>query len=136
MTIDLNRYQDFVAAVTSEPSNNLQALIARLQALVVAEPRFNPSLLLTATVGMASEGGEMAEIVKKVVWQGKPWNDDVKFHLQRELGDVIWYWVNACRALNIDPNEVIAENVRKLENRYPGGSFGVHYSENRESGDL
>jgi NTP pyrophosphatase (non-canonical NTP hydrolase) len=78
----------------------------------------------------------MAEIVKKVVWQGKPWNDDVKFHLQRELGDVIWYWVNACRALNIDPNEVIAENVRKLENRYPGGSFDVHYSENRESGDL
>lgn len=136
MTIDLNRYQDFVAAVTSEPSNNLQAFITRLQAMAVAEPRFNPSLLLTAAVGMASEGGELAEIVKKVVWQGKPWNDDVKFHLQRELGDVIWYWVNACRALNIDPNEVIAENVRKLESRYPGGSFDVHYSENRKSGDL
>ncbi len=136
MTIDLNRYQDFVAAVTSEPSNNLQAFITRLQALAVAEPRFQPSLLLTAAVGMASEGGELAEIVKKVVWQGKPWNDDVKFHLQRELGDVIWYWVNACRALNIDPNEVIAENVRKLESRYPGGSFDVHYSENRKSGDL
>ena len=136
MTIDLTRYQDFVEAVTSEPSNNLQAFIARLQALVVAEPRMNPSLLLTAAVGMASEGGEFAEIVKKVVWQGKPWNDDVKFHLHRELGDMIWYWVNACRALGIDPNEVIAENVRKLESRYPGGEFDVHYSENRKTGDL
>lgn len=136
MTIDLTRYQDFVEAVTSDPSNNLQAFIARLQALVVAEPRFNPSLLLTAAVGMASEGGEFAEIVKKVVWQGKPWNDDVKFHLHRELGDVIFYWMEACRAIGADPNEVIAENVRKLEARYPGGKFTVERSEKRVDGDI
>lgn len=136
MTIDLHRYQDFVEAVTSEPSNNLQAFITRLQALVVAEPRFNPSLLLTAAVGMASEGGEFAEIVKKIVWQGKPWNDDVKFHLHRELGDVIFYWMEACRAIGADPNEVIAENVRKLEARYPGGKFTVERSEKRVDGDI
>lgn len=136
MNVDLHKYQDFVEAVTSDPSNNLQAFIARLQALVVAEPRFNPSLLLTAAVGMASEGGEFAEIVKKVVWQGKPWNDDVKFHLHRELGDVIFYWMEACRAIGADPNEVIAENVRKLEARYPGGKFTVERSEKRVDGDI
>ena len=55
---------------------------------------------------------------------------------KRELGDIMWYWMNACRSLNLDPNDVIAENVHKLESRYPGGSFDVHYSENREEGDL
>ena len=48
----------------------------------------------------------------------------------------MWYWINACRALDLDPNEVVAENVRKLEKRYPGGSFDVYYSENRQEGDL
>jgi hypothetical protein len=38
--------------------------------------------------------------------------------------------------LNLDPNEVIAENVKKLEARYPGGSFDAYYSENRKDGDL
>ena len=96
----------------------------------------NTSLLLTAAIGMAAEGGEFAEIPKKMFFQGKPLNEENVFHMKRELGDIIWYWINACRALNLDPNEVISENVKKLESRYPGGSFDVHYSENRKEGDL
>jgi NTP pyrophosphatase (non-canonical NTP hydrolase) len=91
---------------------------------------------MTAAIGLGSEGGELQEIVKKILFQGKPIDDDTVFHMKRELGDIIWYWVNACRALNLDPNDVIAENVRKLEARYPGGQFDVHYSENRKAGDL
>jgi NTP pyrophosphatase (non-canonical NTP hydrolase) len=56
--------------------------------------------------------------------------------MKRELGDVIWYWINACNALGMDPNEVIEENVNKLISRYPGGNFDVHYSENRKENDL
>jgi len=70
------------------------------------------------------------------LFQGKPLSDETLFHLKRELGDVIWYWINACRALDLDPNEVIAENVKKLESRYPNGSFDPYYSENRKAGDL
>lgn len=133
--VDLNAYKDFVGAVTSNESNNTSALAARLEAL---ENNYtvNAALLLTASIGLASEGGEFSEIVKKAAFQGKPLDPDVQFHMKRELGDIIWYWVNACRALNLDPNEVIAENVRKLEARYPGGSFDVYYSENRQDGDL
>ena len=129
--VDLNAYKDFVGAVTSNESNNTSALAARLEAL---ENNYsvNAALLLTASIGLASEGGEFSEIVKKAAFQGKPLDPDVQFHMKRELGDIIWYWVNACRALNLDPNEVIAENVRKLEARYPGGSFDVYYSENRQ----
>jgi NTP pyrophosphatase (non-canonical NTP hydrolase) len=71
-----------------------------------------------------------------MVFQGKPFNEENRFHMKRELGDIMWYWINACRALNYDPNEVIAENVKKLESRYPGGKFDVYHSENRQINDL
>jgi NTP pyrophosphatase (non-canonical NTP hydrolase) len=92
--------------------------------------------LLTASIGLASETGEFSEIVKKCLFQGKPMNDETLFHMKRELGDIIWYWIQGCRALNLDPNDVIAENVNKLKARYPGGEFDAFYSENRKDGDL
>ena len=131
--IDLNKYKDFVKEVTSEESNDWAYTQARMYEL---NDSINISLLLTGAIGIASEGGEFSEIVKKVTFQGKPMDDDTKFHMKRELGDIMWYWINSCRALDLDPNEVIAENVEKLKARYPGGSFDVHYSENRQEGDL
>ena len=133
--VDLNRYSDFVKEVTSEASNSTDALATTLEKLETASG-VNMALLLTGSIGMASEGGEFAEIVKKCIFQGKPLDDATIFHAKRELGDIIWYWINSCRALSIDPNEVIAENVNKLKARYPGGEFDVHYSENRKDGDL
>ena len=133
--IDLNKYQDFVEVVTSEASNDVAVMIRRLQELD-DNPNLNISLLMTAAVGLASEGGEFDEIVKKMVFQGKPYNEENRYHMMRELGDIAWYWVNACRALGYDPNEVIAENVKKLEARYPGGHFDVQHSEHRRPGDL
>ena len=133
--VDLNRYKDFVKEVTSEASNSTDALTDTLDTLE-KQSGVNMALLLTGAIGIASEGGEFAEIVKKCVFQGKPLDDDTIFHAKRELGDIIWYWITACRALNLDPNEVIEENVNKLKSRYPGGDFDVHYSENRKDGDL
>ena len=131
--VDLNKYKEFVEEVTSEQSNNIANMHHRM---VEISEKVNPALLLTGAIGMASEGGEFAEIVKKCIFQGKPLDAETQFHAKRELGDIIWYWINSCRALDLDPNEVIAENVRKLEKRYPGGSFDAYYSENRQDGDL
>lgn len=133
--VDLNSYQNFVKEVTSDSSNQISEFSDRVNELA-SETDVNIPLLLTAAIGMSAECGEFAELPKKVVFQGKELNEDAVFHMKRELGDVIWYWINACRALDLDPNDVIAENVRKLESRYPGGSFDVYYSENREEGDL
>lgn len=135
MQIDLNKYQDFVQAVTSKESNYPDELVDRIEDLNT-NSTINPALLLTAAMGLAAEGGEFVEIPKKIIFQGKPVNEENIFHMKRELGDIMWYWINACRALNLDPNDVIAENVRKLESRYPGGSFDAYYSENRKTGDL
>lgn len=138
MNIDINKYKDFVEVVTSQTSNDLPTFINRLNQLDsnVDGPNVNIPLLITACFGLAAESGEFTEVPKKILFQGKPLTDAEVFHLKRELGDVMWYWINACRALNLDPNEVIAENVRKLESRYPGGSFDAHYSENRKEGDI
>ena len=133
--IDLNKYKEFVGEVTSNESNNTEALTLMLNKLD-KESGVNMAQLLTGAIGIASEGGEFAEIVKKCIFQGKPLDDETQFHAKRELGDIIWYWINSCRALDLDPNEVIAENVRKLEKRYPGGAFDAYYSENRQKGDL
>lgn len=133
--IDLNKYTKFVNAVTSRESNSCDDLIRRINELRNTT-NVNISLLMTAGIGLASEGGEFNEIVKKILFQGKPLNEENIFHMKRELGDIIWYWTNACRSIGLDPNEVIAENVNKLESRYPGGKFDAYYSENRKEGDL
>jgi NTP pyrophosphatase (non-canonical NTP hydrolase) len=143
MNIDLNKYKDFVEAVTSKPSNDLTTFMDRCDELDgnyigdgVHGPDINVPLLLTACLGLAAESGEFIEVPKKIFFQGKPLTEENVFHMKRELGDIMWYWVNACRALNLDPNDVINENVHKLESRYPGGSFDAHYSENRKESDI
>lgn len=136
--VDLSRYSEFVAAVTSAPSNNLNVMIDRIRQLELDgfNMDVNLSLLLTASIGLGAETGEFSEIVKKILFQGKPLDHDSRYHMMRELGDVAWYWVNAVRAIGADPNEIIAMNVQKLEARYPGGKFSVEHSENRVKGDI
>ena len=134
--VDLKKYEHFVEKVTSKESNQLSEMFYATKELETKNPNINMSLLLTGGIGLSSETGEFNEIVKKCIFQGKPLNDETVYHLKRELGDIIWYWISSCRALDLDPNEVIKENVNKLKARYPGGEFDVHYSENRKQGDL
>ena len=133
--VNLNSYKGFVEEVTSDEANQLTPFINRLDELSESTG-VNIPLILNSAIGIASEGGEFAEIVKKCIFQGKPLDDETIFHAKRELGDIMWYWTNSCRALGLDPNEVIEENINKLKSRYPGGEFDVHYSENRKEGDL
>ena len=131
--VDFDRYTHFVDAVTSTPSKDFKYLIDRLGEL--DREGANIERLTTASVGLAAESGEFLEIVKKMVFQGKPWNSDNREHLIIELGDVMWYVAQACMALAISFDDVVRGNVKKLEKRYPGGSFSVDKSENRKAGD-
>jgi len=133
MTIKFERYEEFVAAVTSKSSTNFVDFADRIGDL--DRQGANIERLLTAGVGINAEGGEFLEIIKKMVFQGKPWNEDNREHLIIELGDVMWYVAQATMALDISFDEVIATNVKKLEKRYPEGSFDIYFSENRKTGD-
>ena len=134
MTIEFKRYEEFVNAVTSDSSKDFKSLVDRLGDL--DRQGANPERLATAAVGLSAESGEFLEIVKKMVFQGKPWDEHNRKHLIIELGDVMWYVAQACMALDVSFDEVIEGNIKKLEKRYPGGSFDIHDSENRAADDL
>ena len=132
--IDFIKYAQFVSAVTSQESKSYTDFANRIFEL--AEDGVPTERLLTASVGMCAEAGEFTEVVKKIVFQGKPVTEENLFHLKRELGDIMWYVAQACMGLDTTIDEVIEMNVDKLKSRYPGGEFDVHYSENRKEGDL
>ena len=132
--VDTKKYTEFVDAVTSNESKSSEAFSVRLRDLY--SEGLPVERLLTAAVGMSAESGEFTEIVKKMIFQGKPVNEENLFHLKRELGDVMWYVAQACMALDTSFDEIVEMNVEKLKARYPGGEFDVHKSENRVKGDL
>ncbi len=135
MTVDTEKYVEFVRGVTSAESLDYAALLARTNSLEL-EHDCNVSQLITAAFGLTAESGEFTEVVKKIILQGKPYNEENVFHMKRELGDICWYLAQACMALDTTFDEVIEMNVEKLKARYPGGEFDVHHSENRAEGDL
>ena len=135
MTVDTEKYLNFVEGVTSNESLHYASLVSRMNNLEL-EDQCNVPQLLTAALGLTAESGEFTEVVKKIVFQGKPYNKDNIFHMKRELGDICWYIAQACMALNTSFDEIIEMNVDKLKKRYPGREFNVHQSENRQEGDL
>ena len=132
--VNTDAYLEFVNAVTSQPSQDADAFEYRIQEL--RGEGFETHRLLTASVGMCAEAGEFTEVVKKIIFQGKPVTEENMFHMKRELGDIMWYVAQACMGLNVSLDEVIEMNVDKLKARYPGGEFDVHQSENRRQGDV
>ena len=133
-SVDFDRYLQFVDAVTSNESKNYYDFAQKIA--ILQDQGFPTERLLTAAVGMSAESGEFTEVIKKIIFQGKPVNEENLFHLKRELGDIMWYVAQACMGLGVSFNEIVEMNVEKLEARYPGGNFDVHYSENRKEGDL
>ena len=136
--VDTQKYLEFVDGVTSQESKDYISFNSRFFQIQSVESGDGLPVhrLLTAALGMCAESGEFTEIVKKIVFQGKPVNADNLYHMKRELGDIMWYVAQACMTLDTTIDEIIEMNVEKLEKRYPGGEFDVHYSENRKEGDV
>ena len=96
----INDYAKFVDSTTSDQSKNFLAFIGSTSDLE-AQDNINVPRVLTAAIGMLAESGEFTEILKKMVFQGKEFNEDVRFHMKRELGDILWYWIQGCIALGL-----------------------------------
>ena len=133
--IDTNKYIEFVRQTTSPASSDFAALLTRLTELEASADADVPRLM-TAAFGISAEAGEFTEVIKKILLQGKSYNEDNVFHLKRELGDICWYIAQACMALDTTFEEVLQMNYEKLSARYPEGTFDVFRSENRVEGDL
>ena len=72
--------------------------------------------LLHATLGITGEAGELADAVKKSIFYGKPLDT---VNAREEIGDIMWYIALACRTLDFDLDELLQENIAKLQKRYP-----------------
>ena len=131
----INDYGKFIDSTTSSESKYTGDLVMRLTTLQTQNKDIAWSRLMTSAIGMLAESGEFAEIMKKILFQGKNFNENERFHMKRELGDVLWYWVQGCIALGYNPEDVMRENITKLEKRYPNG-FEIVRSEHREEGDI
>ena len=129
----LNDYAKFVDHTTSKASKDPDYFMESCE--IVEEQGLSPERLMTAALGICAEGGEFAEIVKKGIFQGKELDVDVRYHMRRELGDVMWYVAQACIALDTSIEDIIEMNISKLEDRYPNG-FEVFRSENRSEDDI
>lgn len=80
-------------------------------------------------LGVAGEGGEVCELVKKHKGHGHPLD---KEKLAKEIGDVLWYLATISRiGCGMSLDEVAKMNVLKLRARYPEG-FSSERSINRE----
>lgn len=124
----LERYQEFVDGVTSEASKDDEVFLKRLAEL---SKEISISRMDTACSGIAGESGEIADLWKKIKFHGKPWNEENKDKMISEAGDMFWYLMLLCMALQIDPEDVITKNIDKLVSRYPGGKFSIERAENR-----
>lgn len=133
MRTEMQDYVNFVDKVTSAPSKNKEAFLAAVEKLY--DDNVDVARVITSCIGMAGEVGEYNDLFKKVLFQGKEFTPEVKTHLKKELGDIGFYWVEACIALEENPMEILKENKAKLESRYPEG-FSVAKSENRKSTDI
>ena len=125
----LEEYRQFVDSVTSKESKDFASFSHRLSEVHSISKSdmlgdVNVPRLITAAFGLVSEGGEFTEVVKKVLFQGKELDEDNRTRLVKELGDVAWYWANACTALNVDPLDVLELNAEKLKARFGGAFFG------------
>ena len=125
-------HRNFVNSVTSDATVSSGAFIDRLVVFLDGDMNWTePQRLLTGGIGICSEGGELLDLVKKILFQGKKPTPELRQKIKLELGDVMWYVQQVLIWGGWSLNEVLAENTKKLSGRYPEG-FSVDKSENRE----
>jgi NTP pyrophosphatase (non-canonical NTP hydrolase) len=132
--IDSQKYIDFVRKTTSPASTDIDKLIERMKQL--DDEGVKLTHLLTFALGASAEMGEAIEIIKKCLLQGKPFNEDAKTWIAKEVSDTFWYLAQFCIAMDLDFEDIMQINYEKLSARYPEGTFSVYRSENRKEGDI
>ena len=112
-------YIDFVNSVTSDPSKSQIDFVDAL--MIMEEQGAVPSRLLTAALGLNGEAAEFSELIKKCIFQGREYTDEVHAELKSELSDIMWYIAQGCIALDTTIEELMEINTHKLQERYPDG---------------
>ena len=129
---EVTAHREFVNSVTSETTVDSDLFMDRLAGFQDGDAEWTePQRLLTGAIGICSEGGELLDLVKKILFQGKEPTPELREKIKLELGDVMWYVQQVLIWSSWTLEEVLAENTKKLTGRFPEG-FSVEKSENRK----
>lgn len=128
--ITFDEYAVFVDNNLSGAGKNVEEFVERIQELNAEGP--NPVSLFLCLSAMAFEAAEAADLMKKVIFHGKPFTPEIRDKITKEIGDNLWYTQGACNTLSTSIKEVMEQNVVKLSERYPEGHFSKERAENRK----
>ncbi len=123
-------YNEFVINLLSDPNKSEKHLSARLFEL--QEQNVKAAQLVGAALGISGETGEVNDLIKKVIMQGKPFGEEIRKKLIEEAGDILFYLTMLCDALGVSLEQAKEQNQIKLSQRYSSGTFSVMESENRK----
>jgi NTP pyrophosphatase (non-canonical NTP hydrolase) len=74
--------------------------------------------VLNGALGLCGEAGEVADVIKKHMFQGHELDTE---KIADELGDVLWYIALIAGGIGATLDEILDYNIRKLKKRYPAG---------------
>ena len=113
----IRQHRDFVDSTSSEAIKDGDVLIERLDELQDGDSKWSqPQRLLAGAMGICSEGGELLDVVKKVLFQNEDTSIELRMKLKTELGDVMWNVQQILLAMNWELHEVLAENAKGISN--------------------
>jgi NTP pyrophosphatase (non-canonical NTP hydrolase) len=75
-------------------------------------------MILWVLTGLIGEVGEISQLIFGYLFLGKELD---KEELIKEFGDSAWYWSCLLTLFDLDMDEVLRDNIKKLEKRYPKG---------------
>lgn len=107
----------------------------QLEAMKTVNPEvleYGEKGLSNMALGLCGESGEVADIIKKVLYQGHGF--DAR-HVAKELGDIAWYLALGATLIGYDLEDIFQMNIDKLRARYPEG-FDAERSQHRNSNDI
>ena len=113
--------EDYVKNVLRTESSDLNLIAERL-----SKPE--TIRLLHAAMGLATEAGEIVDMLKKHIFYGKSLD---MVNAMEEVGDSMWYAGVAIDVLQTTMNDVLTKNIEKLKLRYPE-KFTEHHAINRD----
>lgn len=100
----------------------------------INESAYNNNLeyLINTGLGLTGESGEFADLIKKVRFHGLELSDDITLKLKKELGDVLWYIAQGCKAIGVSLEDIAKLNIAKLTDRHHGQVFNVEAGLNKD----
>ncbi len=99
-------FQDYQEAASRTAGHELSDISSLHQALA------------NYAMGLAGETGELVDGLKKELFHGRTMSRE---HFEEEAGDVLWYLANLCAVRGVSLERVAANNIAKLQKRYPDG---------------